>query len=198
MKPVTQWTARDIVAFIQSFDMRTRILAATGLAFMIIFTVFIALPAWVDRPAIIEKIKTIQLQRMSYQNLVRIKPQMIEERKRAAEYIQRAKDRLYSSQEASLLLGAISRLAKETRVTILSSKPKELENVFPAPFNDQYQAFIYDFTVEGAYHDIGRFVSKIESNPKLLRIQRIRILPKDATSNIQTADLELSATSFKK
>lgn len=197
MKPISQLTPADITAFIKSFDLRTRLIAAAVFFLSLLFVFFIALPAWVTRPKIINDIKNIELQRSSYQNLVRQKPKMIEERKQAAEYIQRAKDRLYSATEASLLLGEISRMTEDNRVVIVASKPKELENAFPDPFKKQYQSFIYEFLVEGAYHDIGRFVSRIESNPKLLRVQRIRMSRKDAASNIQTAELELSATSFK-
>ena len=105
---------------------------------------------------------------------------------------------MYKPGESSLLLGVISKMAEESKASVIASKPTEYAEKFPLPFNDQYEGNSYDFSLEGGYHDLGTFISKIESNDKLLRVQSFSIRPQEDGAEKHLADVNLSAVSFKK
>ncbi len=197
MKPITQWTVKDFVEMAKTLDRKTLLRGALVGAGVLVFIWMIVIPAWFERFSDEGQIKMITAQLARFEALRRSKPKMIEDRKNASEFIQKSKDRLYAAGESSLLLGSIAKLAESSKVAIVASSPREQKGEFPAPFNQYYQSALYDFTVEGAYHDLGAFVSKIESNPKILRIQNFQLKPSEEAPEKQIAEISLSATSFK-
>jgi Tfp pilus assembly protein PilO len=92
-----------------------------------------------------------------------------------------------------MFLGQVSKRASESRVEVQTSNSKTEKVVFPEPYNLKYQPSGYEFTVEGRYHDLGNFASRIEDYEKLLRIQSIRIVPSGKTPGQNIAELKLWA-----
>jgi hypothetical protein len=197
VKPLAQWNFVDIWIALKAVRKGDWIKIGGGAAAGVVFVFAIAWPAWIERADVQGKMKGIEGRRISYDTMVRMKPAMLAERQKTREFIDQVKSRLYGIQEASLLLGAVAKIAVLSRVTIVASSPKETKETFPPPFNLQYQASLYDFTVEGSYHDIGKFISLIESNPKLLRIQKFDLVTKGQDPQTQVADITLSATARK-
>jgi Tfp pilus assembly protein PilO len=199
MKPIQQWTSKDIVDYVNSIDKKTWVKIIVAAIVIALFFWFIAEPAWIKRIQIIRRVKDIDARVAKFEALRSSKPKMIEEREEASRFIQHAKERLYAQHEISLLLGTISRFAESSHVTIVSSSPRDIskEKEFPEPFNQQYRQTLYDFTVEGSYHDLGKFTALIESSPKLLKIQKFNILKKESDPQVEIVELTLSATSYK-
>lgn len=197
MKPISQMTIPEILDLLKTIKRGTWVKVGLALIAILAFVCLFVYPAWIERIELKNKIKTLELRKASYVNLERAKPKMMEERKKASEFIDSVKKRLYAPAEASLLLGAIARLANDAKVSIIASTPRESEKDFPAPYNQQYQAALYDFTVEGGYHNIGKFIASLEANEKLLRVQKFLITSKEPSKDVQLAELTLTATSRK-
>ncbi len=167
-----------------------------------VFIIFIAWPAWMGRMDDKGRIMTIRGRLTNFDTLKRAKSKMMEERKNASEFIQNAKSKMLTASEASLMLGAISKLANEAGVTIIASSPRESERQFPPPYNQFYQASFYDVAVEGGYHQIGKFVHLIETNPKSLKIDRFHIAPKstdrkEGNPGVEIVEITISSTARK-
>lgn len=201
MKPLNQWTAADVINLLEllkKVDKKIWIRVGIGVvAFAILFGLIIW-PAWFRRVQIRSQIAKVKGQIITVETLNRKKPEWLQNQSDYTKFIQSAKERLYMPGETSLLLGAIAKLADESKINIVASRPKDLVDKFPVPFDEQYEGNIYDFTVEGSYHALGEFISKIESNPKLLRVRLFLLDPKEVSPETHIADVSLSAVSFKK
>lgn len=198
MKPFYQWTGEDLVFFLKSVDKKTWIKVGIGAAiFTVIFVVFIW-PAWFSRVEVKNKIKGIETQIIRLQTLRRKEKGWMQDKEDYQNFIQEVKERLHAATETSLLLGLISKLASQSDVSIIASRPHNTSPEFPKPFDAVYEAHLYDFTVEGGYHEMGEFISRIESNPKILQIQLFHMNPREKNPGVHIANLTISAASGKK
>ena len=199
MKPLTQWTTADIVDFFKSVDKKTWINIGIGLGVALLFFIFIAIPAWFIRPGIKNRLKDIEGQIQIVQTLSLKKPILLRTKTKAIDFIKKSKERLFKPGETSLLLGAISKLANESKVSIVASSPKDAVEKFPDPFVAKYEANLYEFTLEGGFHEMGSFVGKIESNPKMFRVQNFQLRPNQTKGkeDTQIASLTVAAISVK-
>lgn len=197
MKPFRQWNAQDFIEFGKKIDKKTWIKIGAGSVGTVVFIFFIVWPAWINRIGLKSKIAEIEGQIRQVETLQIRKPVLIKTKEDSIKFIKNVKESLFQAEETSLLLGAISKLADESKVSIIASSPKDFLDKFPEPFNQQYQASLYDFSIEGGYHEIGNFISRIESNPKLLRIQEFSLRPSQENEKMHLANMTISAVSFK-
>ena len=199
MKPISQWSVKGILEIVRSADRKTLVRYGVIGGAGLLILVFVVWPAWITRFEIKQKIKTIEEQMVSVETLSKSKPILMKNKEQYTKLLKEAKARLFLPGEASLLLGDISKLANEANVVIISSSPKEGGEKFPAPFDKQYEASLYSFTVEGGYHQLGEFVAKLEGNPKILRIQEFDISSPKEKEGGQTlsASLMIAAISAK-
>ncbi len=198
MKLLNQWNSADLIDFVKKVDKKTWLKIGIGAAVAVIIFIFFIWPAWFERVKILGQIKTVQGQIDTLKILTSKKDEWLRHQTEYKKLIQDAQVRLFQSAETSLLLGDISKLADESNVSIIASRPKDATEEIPAPFKQKYKANLFDFTVEGDYHAIGTFVSRIESNPKLLRIQVYHLTPREKTPGSHLADISLSAISVEK
>ena len=197
MKPLNQITTADLIEFAKGVDPKTWIKIGIGAAIFALLYFFILSPAWFKRPEVHQKILATETQIVGVKNAMRKRPEWIREQETFQKFIKDSKERIYAPGESSLLLGMISKLAEESKVTVVASKPKMFDGKLPVPFDKEYEANAYDFTLEGGYHEIGSFISKIESNPKLLRVQSFTVRSREEDPKKHLIDLSLSAVSFK-
>ena len=101
--------------------------------------------------------------------------------------------RVFTEDSVGMLQGQISKMANESHVDVLISKPLTGKAVFAAPYDLKYQPSGYEFTVQGGYHDLGNLASRIESHEKLLRIRSLLIVPAEKTPDRHVAGLKLWA-----
>lgn len=197
MKPLNQMTSADVLNFIKGIDKKTWVkIAACSVGGILVF-MFLVWPAWISRLEVRGRVKDLKQQVTTTQNLLLRKPQLIQDKEKFFKFSQEVKGRMFEPGEASLLLGIVSKMAQETKVSIVSSTPKKFEEKFPAPFDTQYDASAYDFNVEGAYHELGEFVSKLESYNKVLRVQSFHLTPQEKASDKHVAALTLTAVAAK-
>jgi len=190
-------TSADILQLARSVDKKTWIKIGAGALTLLIFGYFIIWPAWFKRAAVKGQIAVIEANIVRLQTLKRKEKTWLGQKDEYAVYIKTVKERLYLPGETSLLLGKISKLATESGVSIIASTPREEEVKFPKPFDVTYQAELYDFTVEGGYHELGAFIGKIEASSKILRVEHFQISPKEKEAESHLAELTLSAVSLK-
>lgn len=195
---ITQMTPEQVVEIVKGVDKKTWIKAAAVLSVGAVLFVFLIYPAWIKRFEIKAKAEASKAQIAQTNALFRKRPELVKIKEDSLSFIKDSKERMYTPSEASLLLGVISKMANDSKVSIVSSKPRPFEGKLPAPFDTQYEASLYDVTVEGGYHAVGDFVSRLESNPKILRIQIFNIHSKENSHNVHLADFTLSAVSIKK
>ena len=198
MKPIQQWKINDITDFLKGVDKKTWVKAGLISGTLLLVFVLILWPAWFERPQVRSQIKTVKARVQSLEVLRQRKPEWARNKTDYARYIEQIKGRLYMSDEVSLLLGEISKLADRAGVSIIASKPQNADVKFPAPFDQRYDAKLYDFTVEGGYHALGAFVSKLESYPKLLRVETFHLTPREDTPKAHLADIQLLVVSMKR
>lgn len=198
MKPLPGAPAKSSISDrIKSVDKKTGALIAGALVLGLSFLIFIAWPAWIVRPGLKTKIRVLKGKMSTGETLLKKKPELQRRREEYLQFIEQIKKRVYGPGESSLLLGPISKLAEESLVTIAASQPKTADGKFPAPFDTRYEGTLYEFNVEGGYHELGRFVSLIESNTKLLRVQSFQVKPREEDPKRHGAALTLSAVSQK-
>lgn len=197
MKPINEMTPADLVDLAKSLDKKTWIKIGVGTLAALVLGYFVFWPAWFKRAAVKSQITAIESNIIRLQTLKRKEKTWLAQKDEYTEYIKSVKERLYVPGETSLLLGKISKLANESGVSIIASTPRDEEVKFPKPFDAAYKAELYDFTVEGSYHALGTFISKIEASSKILRVEHFQITPKEKDTASHLAELTLSAVSFK-
>lgn len=198
MKPFNQWTAADLVDIAKKVDKKTWIKIGIGAAMAGVIFIFFVWPAWFERARVLGQIRAIRDQIAALEMLTGKKDEWLRDQAEFKKLIGDTQGRLFQTTETSLLLGAISKLADESKVSIIASRPKDATDEIPPPFDQQYKANLYDFTVEGDYHAVAAFVSRIESNPKLLRILVYQMKPREKTPETHLADITMSAISVEK
>ncbi len=195
---LSQLTPADILAMLKKVDKKTWIKVGSAAAVLGVLLYVLIIPAWFKRVEVKTQVQALKGQVSTTYNLFRKKPELLRIKEDCLKASKEARDRMYTPGEASLLLGTISKMAQASNVTMLASKPKAAEGKFPKPFDDQFEASLYDFTVEGGYHAVGDFISRIESNDKILRILSLTIRVKENSPQAHLVDISISAVSTKK
>jgi hypothetical protein len=198
VKPLNQMTSADVLDLVKGIDRKTWIKIGIGAAASIVLLVVVIWPAWITRLEIRQQVKDVKSQVTMTQSLLLRQPQLLQDKDKFLKFGVEVKGRMFEPGESSLLLGVVSKMAQESKVSIVSSTPKPFGEKFPPPFDAQYEASAYDFTVEGGYHEMGEFVSRIENNAKVLRIQSYHVTPQEKTAEKHLASFTLTAVAAKK
>lgn len=197
MKPLTQWTGQDLVLFLKGIDKATWVKIGIGAGtFLVVFIVFIR-PAWFLRGEIRRKVNDLETQIVRLETLRRNKTAWVRDKEESQSFIQEVRTRLYRTEESSLLLGRISKLAEQSGISIISSRPQTEKTKFPPPFDAQFQADAYDFTAEGGYHEFGKFISLIESAEHLMRISQIHVNSREKDPRSHLINFSIRLISLK-
>lgn len=186
-------TMADIMAFVKSVDKKTWMRAAAITAGVLVLWFFVIWPAWFERPALRREIQTMTNQIRQVTALNQKRPTLEKNLKDYNDVITSAKGRLFTTEEIGLLLGQISKMADESKVEVISSKPQNEKITYAPPYNAKYSARACDFSLLGGYHELGKFISRLESYGKLLRIQSLYIRPSDKNPEQHAADLRVLA-----
>ena len=197
MKPLNQWTPADLIALVKGIDRETGIKIGIGAGIFLFIFWLIIWPAWFKRVSIHTEIRNTQAKIAQLELLEKKQPEWLRNQADYSSFIQATKERIYLSGETELLLGEISKLAKDSGVSIIASRPQQSSAKFPPPFDQRYEASDYYITVEGSFHSLGKFISRIESYPKLLRVQTFSILPRDDSPESHIADIRISVHAMK-
>ena len=198
MKSLSQISSQEIIDFLKTVDKKVWIKSGVAAACGIFLLIFVAGPAWIERPQIRTQIRTLEGQILLTKTLFLKKPQLLKTKESYSKLIAKAKSRLYEAGESSLLLGALAQLATQSNVSVVASAPKDSASKFPSPYDVAYEGDWYGFTVEGHYHDLGTLTGKIESNAKQLRVEKFTLKSRPETPGIPLAEIHLSAVSKKK
>lgn len=193
MKPLNKWNSADIIEFAKGVDKKTwgKVVSGAVAFFLILF--FLVIPAWIDRPLLRRDIQSMEAQ-IRQVNVLNQKRIIWEKNEKIfSALIEQTRERLFTAESLGVLLGQVSKMANESRVEVLASKPSTEKSVFRAPYHLRYQPSGYEFTLQGGYHDLARLVDRAESSKKLLRVQCIQIVPSKKTPDRQIAELKLWA-----
>ncbi len=167
----------EIVALIKAWDRQTWIYIGMSIFAGILFLNFLFIPAWCKRPVLKQQSVDAEAQIFRLKGLNAKKPQMEAQKKEIQELVDGFQKKLFTHEEAVFVLGKISKIAQDAEVELLSSKPIEGTDVFPAPYAEKYEKFVYEISIEGSYHRIANFVSLLESNSQYFQIQSLGIEP---------------------
>ncbi len=195
-------TPADILAFLKTVDKKTWIKVGIGAAVGAVLIAFFVYPAWIGRIEVKTQLEGVKAQVSQTNNLFRKKPELLKNKEECTQFIQTSKNSLYTPAEASLLLGTISKMANDSKVSIVASRPTPFEGKYPAPFDTLYESSLYNVTLEGGYHALGDFISRVEANSKILRIESLSFRPREEKEKDQSksgllADITLAAISIK-
>ena len=195
MKPIRQWTKQDLIGFVKGVDKKTWGMVGGGIAGIALLWFFFIAPAWIERPRLSGSIREMDAQLRQYQVLNQRRLRLEEDMKVFTKLFDETKARLYKEGDIALLLGQVAKLASDSKVDMIASKPKSETVVFPKPYGDRYQTVSYDFTMQGGYHQIGKLAAALESHPKLIRIQKIQIVPDKDKTERHVVQFEIAAIS---
>ena len=159
----------------------------------LLVVVFLVIPAWIERPLLRRDIQSMEAQIRQVNALNQKRLGWEENQKEFGSLIEKTRARVFTAEDMDLLLGQVSKMASESRVDVLASRPSTEKAVFAAPYNLKYLPNGYEFTVRGGYHALGELASRIETHKKLLRIRSIEIVPAEKTPDRQVAELKLWA-----
>ncbi len=123
--------------------------------------------AWIllFRPAL-DGLKKINAQKNSYQKREQVYRAVLD----LETQFQAQEKKLKPEKGKSWLLEELNSMAEASNLTILSISPEDRPNV-----QKEFQAMSFRVEAEGVYHDMGAFVSRIESMPYLINIGRAEI-----------------------
>ncbi|HRK62738.1 MAG TPA: type 4a pilus biogenesis protein PilO [Candidatus Omnitrophota bacterium] len=187
--------SKAILAWLKTVDRKTWFLVSGGVLIVASAYIFLIEPAWFQRPILKKKIVEVETQTIRLKVLLPRKPELQEQKEETKIFISEFQKRLFKEEEMAFLLGRISLLAQDAQVEVLSSKPMEQSESFPAPYSDKYKKFIYLISVEGGYHQIADLVSRLESNPQYFQIQSLSIAAQGNNADRQIADITVMAVS---
>jgi type IV pilus assembly protein PilO len=93
-----------------------------------------------------------------------------------------------ASEEVPELLDAISQEARMTGVEVARIRPQAVEH------GEFYMKEIYELSVLGEYHDVGRYLARIASLPRIIKPTNIQIsvAPRNRATRNMEAPLEVS------
>lgn len=195
MKPLTQWTSTDAIDFLKKVDIKLwRQIALCAVGSLLVFVIII-IPAWFERWQIKAELQGIEAKVQMVQNLARNETLWQKQSREYQELIRTTREKTYSSVETALLAGEISRLAKESRITIVSSRPHDVNAKFPAPFDKRYGLRSYQFVLNSGYHAFGDFLSRIENHPRFLQIQALNMQAGESASSLPKIEISIAAVS---
>jgi Tfp pilus assembly protein PilO len=192
MKPLNLPFA-EVIAFLKSVDKKVWVTVSACAVGFLLLLVFLVIPAWIERPLLRRDIQSMETQIRLVNDLNKKRQGWEEDRKVFGSLIENAQARVFTAEDMGMLLGYVSKMASESHVDVLASKPMTEKTVFAAPYHLKYQPRGYEFTVQGGYHDLGNFASRIEGCGKLLRIQSLEIVPTEKTPDRHIAILKLWA-----
>ncbi len=195
MKPFKQWNAKDVIEFAKGVDKKIWMKLAGITIGVLFFLIVIVIPAWIERPLLRRHIQSMEAQIRQVNALSQKKTLWEVNEKIYSAMIQGVEERLFTTEEIEMLLGKASKLAAESRVDVLASKPVNDKTVYALPYNTKYQSNGYSFTLLGSFHDIGMLASRIETNGRLLRIQSIHMATSEKTPGKEIVELQLAAIS---
>ncbi len=195
LKKINTLDTKTIIAWAKEVDRKTWIMVAVGVVVFAVLYVFLIGPAWFQRPALIKKVADVEIQTVRLNALLPRKPELLKQKEEVKIFIESFQKRLFREDEMAFLLGRISKIANDAQVELLSSRPMEQSEAFPAPYGDKYKKFIYLVTVEGGYHQIADLVSRLESSAQYFQIQSLSIVPQASSVGKQVADIKLMAVS---
>ncbi|OQA56187.1 MAG: Pilus assembly protein, PilO [Candidatus Omnitrophica bacterium ADurb.Bin277] len=197
MKPLKQWTKQDLIDLLKHVDKRTWLMIAAAVVGLSALWFVLIGPAWIKRPYLRREIQNMDTQLRQYQILNQKRIKLEEDRKTYQALFEETKVRLYEEGDIALLLGQVSKLAHDAKVDMIASRPQKDSVLYPKPYQDRYLAVGYDFTMQGGYHQLARLAAAIESYPKLLRIQKIQIVPSKDDQSRHVAQFDLVAIAGK-
>jgi Tfp pilus assembly protein PilO len=193
MKPLNRWTSAEVIAFVKSVDKKVWVIVLSGAVIFLLMVVLLIVPAWIERPMLRRDIESMEAQ-IRQVNILNQKRLIWEkDQKVFSSLIDGTRARVFTAEDMGLLLGQVSKMAVESGVDVLASRPSNEKTVFSAPYNLKYQSNGYEFTVQGGYHDLGKLTSRIETHHKLLRIRSLEIVPAEKTPNRHVIELRLWA-----
>lgn len=105
------------------------------------------------------------------QKIARIKDQLITEIKSLRESIDYYERRIPSEKAMSWLLIELSRVARETGIRYLSITPQAEDR------KESYTRVPIRIEIQCGYHNLGRFLSKIENSQRFMSVDNITISP---------------------
>lgn len=193
MKSLKSLPLASVFSFLRSLDRKTWLILLCGVVLLVLILFFLIIPAWIERPALRRDIQSMGGQIRQVTELNKKRGQWEEDQKAFSALLERTRARVFTNEDMGLLLGLVSKMASESRVDVLASKPTTEKAVFAAPYHLKYQPSGYEFSAQGGYHDLGVFVSRIEGHEKLLRVRSLEILPAEKTPDRHIANLTLWA-----
>lgn len=193
MKPLNTWSFLEGITFIKSVDKKKWMIVLSSVAAFVLVIILLVIPAWISRPLLRREIQSTEAQVRQVYALSQKQQVWKEDQRIFGSLIEETQKRFFSEESLGVLLGQISKMANESHVDVLTSKPLTEKAAFAAPYNSKYQPSGYELTVQGGYHDLGAFVSRIETHERLLRIQSIEIMPEKKTPDRHIATLKIWA-----
>ena len=94
--------------------------------------------------------------------------------------------------DPSQLLNYLSNEAKDTEVTLLEVEPQKKNSVG----NGYFREILLTVRAKGGYHDLGRFLSRLETGDRYIAVESFEISsdPKDLQEHLMKLNLKTYAT----
>lgn len=119
-----------------------------------------------------DKEQKISVSQAKIQKILELKKQLELQSKE----IETVQNRFLQIQDLDRLVGDLSKLAADSGVRLVGSRPlSDAKKIFPEPYNKKYLTATYELTLEGGYHDFGKFFGEIEQSEKLLLVRDVTI-----------------------
>lgn len=197
-KPFYQWTGQEILEYYKKLPIKTRIRLVASAVGGLIFLILVAWPAWVSRLQEKSQVESLSIQIQMAQAQINQEPALLKQRKEQEDFIRQTHERILREGEGEKVVGILASIAEQSHVTLLGTEPTQEfqpgeEEGLPAPFNKRYRRTSYIVSLEGGYHPLAEYVSRLEDHQKIFRIDELSIVPKEENVKIHTAQVLVSA-----
>lgn len=127
---------------------------------------------------------------------IRNLPQLHKTRENYLIQISEYEKKLFDEDEISGLIGVISEMAKESELTIRSSKQRDYKGDDLIKKNPFYRPFLLELKLAGGYHNLGQFVNRLERYKKLILVDEMNVLPSEEKD--KALDIVLTILTYQK
>ena len=187
-------SVESIRIWIASMDRKVLIQNATAVGAFLVFLLFFFFPILIHNKKMVVEVNNLRTKlAVANVKIIRI-PEMTKQKKLFGERIKKIRGEFFNAEEADKLIEVISTVAAESGVKINATRPSAKILEVPPPFVKTYVPISYEVVVEGAYHNLGSFVNRLEHYSKNLAVHDLQITPgSDLTSKTQQSTLVITA-----
>ncbi|MBL7155564.1 MAG: type 4a pilus biogenesis protein PilO [Candidatus Omnitrophica bacterium] len=182
-------------------ESKKKILLFYGVGLLVLFAVYIFVflsPSIARLFSLIPEVRVLRMEMKAVYDDLGFEAKLKERSKTLQDKLGGYEEKLSREKELPILFGNISKMARSSRVKILSITPLEVRK---RETNDKkesvYEELPIAISAQSGYHELGEFISKMENDKRYLQVSDIKIKSNTANPRKHDINFVVYAYTFK-